>query len=237
MPETSGPEPPALTLWRAYVPRWAHLPLSGEGAARFGGRWNAVGQHALYAALELSTAWAEYNQGFVQHPATIARLELRMARLADLTDAAECARLKIDPSIHACEWRAELDAGRTPATHRSMSRWAGPPADLVIRNGRWVNVHSGEIIPGTDVAIAAGRFAYCGPGRGATRSGPGHAGDRRRRAAISCRACATATCMSRAAWSPSPNSAAPSSRTARRRCSSIRTRSPMCSASRRAADA
>jgi adenine deaminase len=36
------------------------------------------------------------------------------------------------------------------------------PADLVIRNGRWVNVHSGEIIPGTDVAIAAGRFAFVG---------------------------------------------------------------------------
>ncbi|MCX8568149.1 adenine deaminase [Aminobacter sp. MET-1] len=37
------------------------------------------------------------------------------------------------------------------------------PADLVIRNGRWVNVHSGEIIPSTDLAITAGRFAYCGP--------------------------------------------------------------------------
>ncbi|MCO6403079.1 adenine deaminase [Aurantimonas endophytica] len=37
------------------------------------------------------------------------------------------------------------------------------PADLVVRNARWVNVHSGEIIPGTDIAVAAGRFAYCGP--------------------------------------------------------------------------
>ena len=37
------------------------------------------------------------------------------------------------------------------------------PADLVIQGGRWVNVHSGEIIPETDIAIAAGRFAYCGP--------------------------------------------------------------------------
>jgi adenine deaminase len=36
------------------------------------------------------------------------------------------------------------------------------PADLVIRNGRWVNVYSGEIIDGTDVAVAAGRFAYVG---------------------------------------------------------------------------
>jgi adenine deaminase len=37
------------------------------------------------------------------------------------------------------------------------------PADLVVRNGRWVNVHSGEIIAGTDLAVVAGRFAYCGP--------------------------------------------------------------------------
>ncbi|MDR7031973.1 adenine deaminase [Mesorhizobium sp. BE184] len=37
------------------------------------------------------------------------------------------------------------------------------PADLVVRNGRWVNVHSGEIIPGTDIAVSGGRFAYCGP--------------------------------------------------------------------------
>ena len=36
-------------------------------------------------------------------------------------------------------------------------------ADMVIKNGRWVNVHSGEIIAGTDIAIVGGRFAYVGP--------------------------------------------------------------------------
>ncbi len=36
------------------------------------------------------------------------------------------------------------------------------PADLVVRNGRWVNVYSGEVIANTDIAIAAGRFAYVG---------------------------------------------------------------------------
>jgi adenine deaminase len=40
------------------------------------------------------------------------------------------------------------------------------PADLVVRNGLWVNVHSGEIVPATDIAIADGRFAYCGPDAG-----------------------------------------------------------------------
>jgi adenine deaminase len=35
-------------------------------------------------------------------------------------------------------------------------------ADLLIRNGRWVNVHSGEIIPSTDVAVCGSRIAYVG---------------------------------------------------------------------------
>jgi adenine deaminase len=36
------------------------------------------------------------------------------------------------------------------------------PATLVIRDGRWLNVHSGEIIPHTDVAIYRSRIAYVG---------------------------------------------------------------------------
>src|SRR5690606_8410157 len=92
---------PTLELWRAFVPRWAHLPLSGEGAARFGGRWNPVGSPAIYAARELSTAWAEYNQGFVQHPALIAKLKLSGAKkLADLTDEAVLAGLGVTHDIH-----------------------------------------------------------------------------------------------------------------------------------------
>ncbi|WP_170411252.1 MULTISPECIES: adenine deaminase [Ruegeria] len=36
-------------------------------------------------------------------------------------------------------------------------------ADLVIRGGTWVNVHSRETLPDHDIAIAAGRIAYVGP--------------------------------------------------------------------------
>ncbi len=35
-------------------------------------------------------------------------------------------------------------------------------ADLVVKNGCWVNVYSGEILPNTDIAAAGGRFAYVG---------------------------------------------------------------------------
>ncbi|WP_116132779.1 adenine deaminase [Tropicimonas sp. IMCC34043] len=37
------------------------------------------------------------------------------------------------------------------------------PADMVIRGGIWVNVHSRELLEGHDIAIAAGRIAYVGP--------------------------------------------------------------------------
>jgi adenine deaminase len=35
-------------------------------------------------------------------------------------------------------------------------------ADLVIRNGKWVSVQSGEIIPGSDIAIKDGHIAFVG---------------------------------------------------------------------------
>ena len=37
------------------------------------------------------------------------------------------------------------------------------PADLVIRGGQWVHVHTRGVLPGHDVAIADGRFAAIAP--------------------------------------------------------------------------
>ncbi len=37
------------------------------------------------------------------------------------------------------------------------------PADMVIRQGKWVNVHTREVLDGHDIAIKAGRIAYVGP--------------------------------------------------------------------------
>lgn len=37
------------------------------------------------------------------------------------------------------------------------------PADLVIKGTTWINVHSREKIQNTDIAVAEGRFAFCGP--------------------------------------------------------------------------
>jgi RES domain-containing protein len=106
--------------------------LSGEGAARFGGRWNPLGVPTIYAARELSTAWAEYNQGFVQHPALIAQLHLAGAYLPDLTVATVLREFGLEESIHQIEWRSDLDSGIVPATHTAFKRLVDAGADGVI---------------------------------------------------------------------------------------------------------
>ena len=46
-------------LYRAHNPVWSREPLSGEGAARFGGRFNRIGRIALYTSLAPETALRE----------------------------------------------------------------------------------------------------------------------------------------------------------------------------------
>ena len=52
-----------------------------------------------------------------------------------------------------------------PASARELVAVAAgrEPASLVLRNVSWVNVQSREVLPDSDLAITAGRFAYCGP--------------------------------------------------------------------------
>ncbi len=59
--------------------------------------------------------------------------------------------------------------------HKAMKTWAESAprlvavaagreaADLVIRGGTWVNVQTREVLENHDIAVADGRFAYCGP--------------------------------------------------------------------------
>jgi RES domain-containing protein len=45
--------------YRAHDPKWSHLPLSGDGAAASGGRFNPKGIPALYLSLSVETALIE----------------------------------------------------------------------------------------------------------------------------------------------------------------------------------
>ena len=58
--------------FRAHDPRWSFKPLSGDGAALYGGRYNRKGVPELYLALDAITAVREITQGLDEE--TIARV-------------------------------------------------------------------------------------------------------------------------------------------------------------------
>lgn len=50
---------PALTVWRLTSARHASNPFDGEGARRYGGRWNHPGTRMIYCSSSLSLAVLE----------------------------------------------------------------------------------------------------------------------------------------------------------------------------------
>lgn len=99
-------EPLAGRWFRLLTPRWAHAPLSGDGAAITGGRLNRPRQRALYLSEDLRTAWAEYQQAaYLPRPGTIAVYEVQAVRVADLDDPAVAAEFGIGEEDLRCVWR------------------------------------------------------------------------------------------------------------------------------------
>lgn len=109
-------------VYRAHNPRWAFAPAAGEGAARFGGRFNAKGRPALYTSLRVETAWLEAQQGFAfkAQPMTMCAYEVDCAGLLDLTDPQVLAAEHIDPAELACAWE-DLASNRQPVPSWALS--------------------------------------------------------------------------------------------------------------------
>jgi len=104
------------TVWRAHHPRWSFAPTSGEGAARFGGRFNRPGLPALYTSLRLETAWLEAQQGFPfkSQPMTVCAYEVDCDDVVDLTEATNCSALGVKPADLACAWEDFATRGKAP---------------------------------------------------------------------------------------------------------------------------
>jgi len=104
------------TCWRAHNPSWAFTPLSGDGAALHGGRFNAKGVKALYLSLDFSTAILEANQGFAHKidPCTLCTYEVDCEDIADLRDSAGRNLHAVAPAEMQCAWLAIAESGAVP---------------------------------------------------------------------------------------------------------------------------
>lgn len=111
-------------VYRAHHPRWAFSPASGDGAARFGGRFNPVGVAALYTSLRLETAWLEAQQGlpFKAQPMTLCAYAVDCENVADLTDPATLTALSLAAEDLACPWEDLADRGKIPPSWEIANR-------------------------------------------------------------------------------------------------------------------
>lgn len=94
------------TAYRMHVPRWAHAPTSGAGAAKHGGRANRPGVEALYLALDIDTAIREYQQvSSLLPPGTLTSYQLSVDAIADFTAGYDAALWPPIWEDFHCDWR------------------------------------------------------------------------------------------------------------------------------------
>ncbi|MDO4683141.1 MAG: RES family NAD+ phosphorylase [Lautropia sp.] len=128
--------PAETTLYRAHSPRWAYQPLSGQGAAMQGGRFNRPGIPALYLSFDELTALHEYRQSspFLP-PCTLCSYSALLQRLVDLRE------LSFDTV-----WDGLWHSWREDWRLLKFDRHIEPPSwilgDLVLSQG-----HTGIIFP------------------------------------------------------------------------------------------
>jgi RES domain-containing protein len=106
--------------YRAHDPRWSFKPLSGDGAAVHGGRFNPKGTPALYLSLNPMTAIKEAAQGFAHkfEPYVLCTYEIDCEDVIALRDDEERRAAGVGMDELACPWFAEAAAGRQPASWR-----------------------------------------------------------------------------------------------------------------------
>ena len=106
--------------WRAHDPRWSFRPLSGDGAAIHGGRFNSKGMPALYVALDPMTAIKEAAQGFARkfEPLVLCTYEIDCEDIVDLRSEADRQKAGVEEADLACAWFAEAAAGHEPPSWR-----------------------------------------------------------------------------------------------------------------------
>ncbi|MDQ2861150.1 MAG: RES family NAD+ phosphorylase [Pseudomonadota bacterium] len=125
-------------FWRILSPRFAGAPLSGEGAARHGGRWNRPGQPALYLPCDIETAFAEYQQEMGVRPGTFVAYEVSNATIVDLADAATRRSVGLKAADLTAPWKPIAWVDKLePATWRAADRLLAASDGARVPSAAW----------------------------------------------------------------------------------------------------
>ena len=111
-------------VYRAHNPEWSWTPLSGEGARRYGGRFNRRGVPALYTSLSPLAAIREAQPlGRPMQPLTLCAYEVNVEPVFDAEEEESRRALGVSDSDLTCPaWEAEMLAGKIPASQAVADR-------------------------------------------------------------------------------------------------------------------
>ena len=112
------------TVYRAHNPEWAWTPLSGEGARRYGGRFNRRGMPALYCSLSQITAIREATPvGRPMQPLTLCAYQVDAEPVFDATDQMRLRESDVLEAELACPtWQADMLDRGVAASQRLAER-------------------------------------------------------------------------------------------------------------------
>jgi RES domain-containing protein len=113
-------------VYRALNPRYAREPLSGAGAAIYGGRFNAKGTPALYTSLSVMTAIREANQVGMLQPTTLVCYRAAIETVFDATDPRGLEAYGVTlADLAADDWRDAMHREGLAPTQRLAARITG----------------------------------------------------------------------------------------------------------------
>ena len=111
-------------VYRAHDPRWSWPPVSGEGARRYGGRFNQAGVEAFYTSLSPMTALRE--AGPVQQPlqpVLVCPYEVDAEPVFDALDASQRrAQAVTDAELRCPNWERAMYDRTIPASQALADR-------------------------------------------------------------------------------------------------------------------
>lgn len=124
------------TLYRALNPVYAREPLSGQGAALYGGRFNPRGMAALYLSLAVTTALREANQAGSLQPTTLVSYDADIDAIFDSRDEAGLARIGLSREALAdAGWRDRMrQDGQAPTQELALTLVADGYRGLMVRS-------------------------------------------------------------------------------------------------------
>lgn len=104
------------TCYRAHDPRWSFKPISGDGAAIRGARFNPKGVPTLYLSLSVMGAVKEANQGFAHRidPCVLCSYEVDCEDIVDLRTQEGREAAGVSPEEMGCAWMNFLAESKKP---------------------------------------------------------------------------------------------------------------------------